>query len=119
MTNKKIGGGVVLVIILIGVIWILTKAPVAGPGPVATSTPDLGSYTSAQVASHNSAESCWATVKGQVYDLTSWISRHPGGAQAILSLCGQDGTAAFTAQHGGQARPAAELAGFEIGTLQN
>jgi hypothetical protein len=56
MTNKKIGGGVVLVIILIGVIWILTKGPVTGPGPVATSTPDLGSYTSAQVASHNSAE---------------------------------------------------------------
>lgn len=71
----------------------------------------------ADVKTHNSALSCFTTISGSVYDVTSWIKQHPGGSQAILSLCGTDGTAAFTDQHGGQARPAEELAGFKIGTL--
>jgi cytochrome b involved in lipid metabolism len=52
-----------------------------------------------------------------VYDLTAWISKHPGGERAILSICGKDGSAAFNDQHGGQRRPANELSGFKIGTI--
>ena len=76
------------------------------------------SYTLADVAKHNNASSCWSAINGNVYDLTSWISKHPGGQQAILSICGIDGSAAFNDQHGGQSRPANELAGFSIGVLQ-
>lgn len=79
-----------------------------------SSAPDI---TMAQVAKHNSAASCYTTISGSVYDVTTWINQHPGGKQAILSLCGTDGTAAFTAQHAGQRRPATELASFKIGTL--
>jgi cytochrome b involved in lipid metabolism len=58
------------------------------------------SYTLAEIQTHNNAESCWSAIEGKVYDLTDWISKHPGGPQAILgNLCGKDGTAAFTAQH--------------------
>ena len=88
--------------------------------PIATSTsvtPTTNSYTLAQVATHNSQASCWSAISGKVYDLTAWISQHPGGSRAILSICGKDGTAAFTGKHGGQARPASELAGFDIGVL--
>ncbi len=88
------------------------KPPVVTPPPVSGS-----SYTMAQVKAHASASSCWSAVGGSVYDLSAWIKRHPGGSQAILSLCGIDGTAAFNAQHGGQSRPASELAAFKIGTL--
>lgn len=77
------------------------------------------SFTSAQVATHASEASCWTSINGNVYDVTSWISKHPGGKRAILSLCGHDGTAAFEGQHGGQARPESELASFKIGTLTN
>ncbi len=75
------------------------------------------SYTLAQVAAHADAVSCWTTIGGSVYDLTQWISQHPGGAQAILKLCGSDGTSAFQNQHGGAQRQADTLATFKIGTL--
>ena len=58
-----------------------------------------------------------AAIDGNVYDLTEWIGQHPGGSQRILPLCGTDATAAFSAQHGGQARPASELATFFLGPL--
>ncbi|HJV33290.1 MAG TPA: cytochrome b5-like heme/steroid binding domain-containing protein [Patescibacteria group bacterium] len=76
------------------------------------------SYAMADVAKHKNASSCWTAIDGAVYDLTSFIGRHPGGPGAILALCGVDGSAAFNAQHGGQRRPARELAGFKIGTLE-
>jgi len=75
------------------------------------------SYTLAQVAQHNSSSSCWSAINGKVYDLTSWIGQHPGGQQAILIICGKDGSSAFNDQHGGQSRPVNELAGFAIGAL--
>ncbi len=80
-------------------------------------SPDAKTYTMAKVAQHNSAVSCWAAINGNVYDLTNWIGQHPGGPQRILNLCGTDATAAFNAQHGGQARPAQELAQFFLAPL--
>jgi hypothetical protein len=74
-------------------------------------------YTMDDVAAHDSEASCWAAIDGNVYDLTEWIGQHPGGSQRILPLCGTDATAAFSAQHGGQARPASELATFFLGPL--
>lgn len=76
-----------------------------------------GSITMAQVAEHNSKTSCWTTISGSVYDLTAWIPNHPGGEQAILSLCGKDGTTAFNGQHGSNAKVKTVLAGFKIGLL--
>lgn len=76
------------------------------------------SFTMAEVRQHASRASCWAVVDGKVYDLTSWISRHPGGPDRILGLCGTDGTAAFTQQHSTQTRPNEMLASFYLGTLR-
>lgn len=95
--------------------------PVPSPTPVPAPTPTvLGapSYTMAQVAAANSASKCWSVVNGEVYDLTSWIKMHPGGAGAILSLCGIDGTQAYNAMHGGKSRPANELSSLKIGILK-
>lgn len=80
-------------------------------------TTTTATFTLAQVAQHNTSASCYTVVSGSVYDVTSWISQHPGGASAIKNMCGIDASAAFNGQHGGQARPASELAGFKIGTL--
>lgn len=74
-------------------------------------------YTLADVAKHASASSCWTAVDGTVYDVTKWITQHPGGKQPILGMCGTDGSAAFHSQHGSQSRPANELKQFQIGTL--
>lgn len=87
------------------------------PGSGINTTPSAQTYTSAQVATHNSASSCWTIIRGGVYDLTVWIGQHPGGERAILGLCGTDGTAAFDRQHGGSGRPEDTLTSFKIGVV--
>ncbi len=87
-----------------------TSAPSASPSP--------SSYTMADVAKHNKSSDCWTVINGGVYNVTSWINEHPGGSEAILGLCGIDGSDAFNGQHGGERRPANELASFKIGTLK-
>jgi cytochrome b involved in lipid metabolism len=56
-------------------------------------------------------------VNGKVYNLTKWITKHPGGSSVIKSMCGKDATAAFKARHGLTGRPASALAAYKIGTL--
>ena len=91
----------------------------ATPTPVvsATPTPTIAGYTMEQVKANSSAQKCWSAINGQVYDLTTWISSHPGGAGAITSLCGTDGTSAYINQHKGQTQPASRLAGYLLGPL--
>jgi cytochrome b involved in lipid metabolism len=93
-----------------------TVSKTVPPAPT-TSTAPKTSFTLSEVAKHSTQTDCWTTINGSIYDVTSWINQHPGGAGAIISLCGIDGSSAFNGQHGGQARPATELASFKIGTL--
>ena len=67
-------------------------------GTGTTTTP--GTYTLADVQKHNSQGNCWTTINGGVYNVTPWISQHPGGSEAITSLCGIDGSSAFNGQLG-------------------
>lgn len=75
-------------------------------------------YSIADVQSANTQEKCWTTIGGKVYDLTGYLSQHPGGIDNIMKLCGTDGSAAFAAQHGGQGRPEQELARLQIGVIK-
>lgn len=93
--------------------------PTASASAAASSgTSAAGTYTMADVAKHNSASDCWAAINGNAYNLTNWINQHPGGPGVIEALCGNDGTAAFNGQHGGQGRPASELQGFLLGPVK-
>ncbi len=74
-------------------------------------------YTKAEVAIHKDATSCWSIINGMVYDLTSWIGKHPGGERAILKICGRDGTSLFEGEHGGDAKPESALSSFLLGPL--
>jgi len=74
-------------------------------------------FTLAEVATHNSAASCYTAVNGGVYDATGFIGKHPGGEENILKLCGKDGSTFFNKQHGGQAKAEAALASLKIGVL--
>lgn len=87
----------------------------ASKSPSASSS--ATSYTMADVAKHADSSSCWTAINGNVYDLTKWVSRHPGGPRVILGLCGKDGTSGFVGQHGNQSRPAADLKSFLLGPL--
>jgi len=94
-----------------------TPTPVVTPTPTPTPTTAVAGYTMTQVRANDSARSCWTAIDGIVYDLTRWISNHPGGSSAILFLCGTDGTNAFKAQHENQSRPAIRLDTYRIGPL--
>ena len=76
-------------------------------------------YTMEEISKHNSKESCWTVIRGEVYDLTNWIDKHPGGADKILKICGKDGTDLFVKQHGGKEKPEKILESFEIGVLKS
>jgi len=52
-----------------------------------------------EVAKHNEEGDVWIVIKNKVYDVTKWISRHPGGAMLILNLAGQDCTDEFKTFH--------------------
>ncbi len=89
----------------------------AGASGAAGAPAASSGIASATVASHNNRASCWSSINGSVYDLTSWIPKHPGGEQAILGLCGADGSAKFNRKHGGDASKEKILFGFKIGVL--
>ena len=93
--------------------------PAAAPAASAAPTPSAttSGYTMAQVATNNSAKSCWAVIEGSVYNLTNWINSHPGGSGAIISLCGTEATSSFNAQHANQSRPSSRLSGYLLGPL--
>ena len=93
-----------------------SAAPKPSVTPTAAATVAAG-YTMAQVKANKSAAKCWSVINGDVYDLTKWISAHPGGAGAILSLCGTDGTQDFIAMHRGQGRPISVLGNYLLGPL--
>jgi hypothetical protein len=94
-----------------------TPTPTPTATPTSTPTPTVAGFTMTQVRANNTARSCWTVIDGVVYDLTKWISNHPGGSGAILFLCGTDGTNAFSAQHQNQARPAIRLDTYRLGPL--
>lgn len=84
----------------------------------APSTPTFASYTLVQVSTHNTSTDCWSVVSGGVYNLTSWIAKHPGGQSAIKGMCGVDGTAGFLAQHNGDTKAVNTLVAYKIGILK-
>lgn len=89
------------------------------PEPVASETaePEPTGFTMQMIAANNTASKCWVAIDGMAYDLTDWISSHPGGSSAISSLCGKDGTSRFLSQHGGQANPDRTLDGYLLGPI--
>lgn len=94
--------------------------PVVAPAPVVTkptTTTTTKTFTMAEVALHANTTSCYSVVNGSVYDLTTWIPKHPGGERAIKGICGKDGTDGFNGKHGGKPQPESTLASFKIGVL--
>lgn len=75
-----------------------------------------GKYTWQQVAAHNTAESCWVTVDGKVYDITGFLDKHPGGKEMLLLAAGRECTDLFNSYHWMRPdRPRKFLAAYEIG----
>ena len=54
--------------------------------------PRVGFYTEEQIQSHVRPDDCWITAHGNVYDVTRYIGKHPGGSRSILNFGGRDTT---------------------------
>lgn len=75
---------------------------------------------SQEVGKHNSATDCWTIINGKVYNLTSYLSVHPGGAVPMLPYCGKEASQAFATKDTGSAHSANAsniLASYYIGNL--
>ena len=68
-----------------------------------------------QLREHKVEDSPWFVVDNEVYDGTSFLKEHPGGAQSIESAAGQDCTEEFMAIHSETAR--AMMKDYHIGSL--
>ena len=74
-------------------------------------------YTFEDVARHDAPDDAWCVVHDVVYDITHWISKHPGGSIPLRQYAGRDMTDAFNAYHGPSGKAARTLRAYAIGDL--
>lgn len=78
-------------------------------------------YTLNDVSKHATSSDCWMAINGKVYNVTAYISQHPGGRE-ITEGCGKDASTLFNTQGGEGAHSnvaRSELQDLYIGDLTN
>ncbi|XP_052237822.1 acyl-CoA 6-desaturase-like [Dreissena polymorpha] len=75
--------------------------------------------TWSEVQKHVSRDDRWIVVDGEVYDVTHWSRKHPGGSRLIGHYAGQDATEAFSAFHNELDQVRKYLKPLHVGTLKN
>ncbi|GAX27651.1 hypothetical protein FisN_13Hh257 [Fistulifera solaris] len=84
---------------------------------------ELKEYTLEEIAKHNTQEDCWLIIGNasnggpKVYDVTKYLDDHPGGAEVLLDVAGQDADEFFEdIGHSKEARK--ELSKYLIGNFK-
>lgn len=72
--------------------------------------------TKQQLAEHSNEETPWFIVKGHVFDGLPFLEEHPGGAQSITMVAGEDATEDFMAIHSDNSKKM--LQKFHLGKLE-
>lgn len=69
---------------------------------VHNSVADVKTVSTTDLAIHNTMQSCWVAYNGKVYDITNFLPKHKGSAEAIIPYCGtaNEFEQAFVGQHG-------------------
>ncbi|ODQ61693.1 hypothetical protein WICANDRAFT_24647, partial [Wickerhamomyces anomalus NRRL Y-366-8] len=52
-------------------------------------------YTLSEIATHDRNDDLWMIIHDKVYDVTSMIDEHPGGAEVLFECAGMDATEPF------------------------
>ncbi|KAK7181859.1 hypothetical protein DPSP01_002447 [Paraphaeosphaeria sporulosa] len=52
-----------------------------------------------EVKAHNSRDDCWVVIQDKVWDVTEFLSEHPGGSEVILKYAGKDATSVYNEFH--------------------
>ena len=74
-----------------------------------------GTMSPYEISKHNKRNDCYLVINNKVYDVTSYIDYHPGGAETIVSRCGMEVTGLFASIHSNRAWDL--LKKFKVGTL--
>jgi hypothetical protein len=73
--------------IALGIYVYSNGVPLLTTGKIVPPT-QQGTFTTAELASHNTSTDCYIAYKGTVYNITNFIPQHPGGPQ-IMQQCGR------------------------------
>lgn len=52
-------------------------------------------YALEDIQTHNTSKSVWIIIDDYVFDVTTYMSKHPGGSQLFLKYAGTDCTKQF------------------------
>ncbi|GFO18485.1 fatty acid desaturase 2 [Plakobranchus ocellatus] len=78
----------------------------------------LQQFTWDQVKDKTTSEQKWLVIDGEVYNITNWARKHPGGSKVISHYAGQDATDAFKAFHNDLSFVKKYMKAIHIGSLE-
>lgn len=66
-----------------------------------SSIPQLEEYNLSEVSNHCTEDDCWIVIFDRVYNVTPFLSDHPGGEYIMMEFAGRDATIPFrSTRHG-------------------
>lgn len=92
----------------------------SNPPGTSPSTTARINLTVEELTKHNSAQSCWLLISSKIYDVTNFLSLHPGETGTILPSCGKEATQAYDTKNTGKPHSSSAdfmLADYYIGDL--
>lgn len=81
------------------------------------STRALPLLTREEVAKHKKHDDLWIVIHGNVYNVSNWSRRHPGGEKVLQHHGGQDATAAYECFHIDKKTVQKYMGSFKVGRL--
>ena len=93
-----------------------SAGPETSRQPLSTGASPSG-ISMAELAKHNQGNDCWLLIKGEVYDVSSFINQHSGGKGSIINNCGQEVTGIFASIHTNRAWNL--LTQYKVGSLMS
>ena len=96
---KKIIIIAVILVLLVVIAFFLWKSrqKTAEPALGQTQVTETKTYSLDEVTKHATQNDCWMAIEGSIYNVTDYITSHPGG-EAILQGCGKDATEMFNSR---------------------
>lgn len=125
MSKKTLFFAVITILLIVAIasgVWVLVNRQALEPSR-SVSGQQSKEFSMNEVTQHSSKEDCWTVISGNVYDLTEFVNRHPGGDE-ILRACGADATTLFTkrqtqeGQSVGSGKPHSQAANEQLAKLK-